>query len=127
MPLTDMMARNAKPREKAYKLSDSKGLYLQVEPSGSKLWRLKYRFNGKEKRLAFGIYPDVTLARARERQIEARRVLDEGIDPGELKKQAKRAAAVADANTFEAVAREWFLKHSNGWAESHSSKMLFEA
>jgi hypothetical protein len=106
------MVRNAKPREKPYKLSDSKGLYLQVEPSGSKLWRLKYRFNGTERRLAFGIYPNVTLSRARERQSEARRVLDEGIDPGELKKQARRATVVADANTFEAVAREWFLKHS---------------
>jgi len=87
MPLTDTTVRNAKPRAKPYKLSDSKGLYLQVEPSGSKLWRLKYRFNGTERRLAFGIYPDVTLSRARERQIEARRVLDEGIDPGELKKR----------------------------------------
>jgi hypothetical protein len=95
-----------------------------VEPNGSKLWRLKYRFNGTERRLAFGIYPDVTLSRARERQIEARRVLDEGIDPGELKKQAKRAAVVTDTNTFEAVAREWFLKHSARWAESHSCKVL---
>ena len=119
-----MAARNAKPREKPYKLSDSKGLYLQVQPNGSKLWRLKYRFNGKERRLAFGAYPEVTLSRARERQIDARRVLDGGIDPGELKKQAKRAAVVADANTFEAVAREWFLKHSSGWAESHSDKVL---
>jgi integrase len=124
MPLTDLLVRAAKPREKLYKLSDSKGLYLQVEPNGSKLWRLKYRFNGKERRLAFGVYPEVTLSRARERQLEARRVLDEGIDPGELKKQAKRAAIVASANTFEAVAREWFLKHANGWAASHSSRVL---
>jgi hypothetical protein len=124
VPLTDMAARNAKPREKPYKLSDSKGLYLQVQPNGSKLWRLKYRFNGKERRLAFGAYPEVTLSRARERQIEARRVLDRGIDPGEFKKQAKRAAVVADANTFKAVAREWFLKHSSGWAKSHTDKVL---
>jgi Arm DNA-binding domain len=112
MPLTDLLARSAKPRDKTYKLSDTKGLYLQVEPNGSKLWRLKYRFNGKERRLAFGVYPEVTLARAGEPQIEARRVLSEGIDPGELKKQAKRSAAAASANTFEAVAREWFAKHS---------------
>jgi len=104
MPLTDLLAR-AKPREKPYKLADSRGLYLQVEPNGSKLWRLKYRFNGKERRLAFGVYPEVTLSRARERQIEAR-VLSEGIDPGELKKQAKQSAATASANTFEVVARE---------------------
>jgi hypothetical protein len=122
--LTDVGVRNAKPREKAFKLSDEKGLYLLVEPSGSKLWRLKYRFANKEKKLALGVYPEVTLAQARERQLEARRLLANGVDPGEYKKQAKRAARVASANTFEAVAREWFSKFSSGWAESHSSKVL---
>jgi hypothetical protein len=86
MSLTDAAARNAKPREKSYKLSDSNGLYSQVEPNGSKLWRLKYRFNEKEKRLAFGVYPEVTLAQAREHQLEARRLLNSGVDPGEYKK-----------------------------------------
>src|SRR3984957_4192622 len=124
MSLTDAAARNAKPREKSYKLSDAGGLYLQVEPSGSKLWRLKYRFNEKEKRLAFGVYPGVTLAQARELQAEARRLLNTGIDPGEYKKQTRRAAVVAGANTFGAVAREWFLKFSSVWAKSHSSKVL---
>ena len=124
MSLTDAAARNAKPREKSYKLSDSNGLYLQVEPNGSKLWRLKYRFNEKEKRLAFGVYPEVTLAQAREHQLEARRLLSSGVDPGEYKKQTKRAAIIAGANTFEAVAREWFLKFSSIWATSHSSKVL---
>src|SRR5271165_3586035 len=113
MTLTDTAVRNAKPREKPYKLSDGHGLYLQVEPSGSKLWRLKYRFNEKEKRLSFGVYPGVTLAQAREQQLEARRLLGTGIDPGEFKKQTRRAAVVAGANTFEAVAREWFLKFSS--------------
>jgi integrase len=122
--LTDVGVRNAKPRERAFKLSDEKGLYLLVEPSGSKLWRLKYRFANKEKKLALGVYPEVTLAQARERQLEARRLLANGVDPGEYKKQAKRAARVASANTFEAVAREWFSKFSSGWAESHSSKVL---
>jgi integrase len=124
MSLTDAAARNAKPREKSYKLSDSNGLYLQVEPNGSKLWRLKYRFNEKEKRLAFGVYPEVTLAQAREHQLEARRLLSSGVDPGEYKKQTKRAAIIAGANTFEAVGREWFLKFSSIWATSHSSKVL---
>jgi len=124
MSLTDTTARNAKPREKPYKLSDGHGLYLQVEPSGSKLWRLKYRFHEKEKRLAFGVYPEVTLSQAREHQKEARRLLNTGIDPAEYKKQAKRAAVIASANTFEAVGREWFLKFSSVWAESHSSKVL---
>jgi integrase len=124
MILTDTAARHARPREKAYKLSDGHGLYLQVEPSGSKLWRLKYRFNEKEKRLSFGAYPSVTLARARECQLEARGLLGRGIDPGEYKKQNRRSAVVASANTFEAVAREWFLKFSSVWAKSHSSKVL---
>jgi integrase len=124
MPLSDMAARNAKPREKAYKLSDANGLYLQVEPNGSKLWRLKYRFHGKENRLSFGAYPAVTLAQARERQLDARHVLRNDVDPGELKKHAKRAAVVAGGNTFEAVAREWFVKFSSGWAASHSAKVL---
>ena len=124
MSLTDTTIRNSKPHEKAYKLSDEKGLYLQVEPSGSKLWRLKYRFAGKEKKLAFGAYPEVALAKAREFQLEARRLLANGIDPGEHKKQAKRAAKVAAANSFEAVGREWISKFSTTWAESHSSKVL---
>jgi integrase len=124
MSLTDSAARNAKPRQKPYKLSDGHGLYLQVEPNGSKLWRLKYRFNDREKRLSFGVYPSVTLARARERQMEARRLLDADVDPGEYKKQTRRAAVVASTNTFEAVAREWFLKFSSVWANSHSSKVL---
>jgi|SRR5579859_1798697 len=124
MSLTDTAARNAKPREKPYKLSDGHGLYLQIEPNGSKLWRLKYRFNEKEKRLSFGAYPAVTLARAREQQGEARRLLATGIDPGEYKKQTRRAAVVASTNTFEAVAREWYLKFSSVWAKSHSSKVL---
>ncbi len=124
MPLTDTVIKNSKPRAKSYKLSDQKGLYVQVEPTGSKLWRLKYRFGGKEKRLAFGAYPDVTLARARERQLEARRLLADGVDPGEYKKQTRRAMHSAAANTFEAVAREWYTRFSPGWADSHSDKTI---
>jgi hypothetical protein len=85
---------------------------------------LKYRFNDIERKLSFGAYPEITLSAARDRQLEARRLLESGIDPGELKKQAKRAASVAGANTFEAIAREWFLKFSSSWAESHSSRVL---
>jgi hypothetical protein len=124
MPLSDTAARSAKPPEKAYKLSDEKGLYLQVDPNGSKFWRLKYRFADKEWKLCFGCYPEVSLAKAREHQFEARRLLADGIDPGEQKKQAKRSAKIAAASSFEAIAREWFLKFSWRWAESHSSKVL---
>jgi integrase len=124
MALTETAARNAKASEKAYKLSDAKGLYLLVNPNGSKLWRMKYRFNDSEKKLSFGTYPEVSLATARDKQLEARRLIDGGIDPSEHKKQAKRVAKVAAANSFEAVAREWFAKFSTKWADSHSCKVL---
>jgi hypothetical protein len=81
-------------------------------------------FHGKENRLSFGAYPAVTLAQARERQLDARHVLGNDVDPGELKKHAKRAAVVAGGNTFEAIAREWFVKFSSRWAVSHSAKVL---
>lgn len=124
MPLTDVAVRTAKPREKLFRMSDGKGLYLQVEPNGSKLWRLKYRYFEREKKLALGSYPEVTLAYARELQIDARRLLASGIDPCEHRRQAKRTAKTAAVNTFEAVAREWFAKFSVNWAKSHSSKVL---
>ena len=124
MSLTETAVKNSKPQEKPHKLSDEKGLHVHVNPSGSKLWHLKYRFAGREKRLAFGPYPTVTLAMAREQRTEAQRLLREKVDPGEYKKQAKRLAKVAAANSFEAVAREWFAKFSPLWAESHSCKVL---
>ena len=92
--------------------------------NGSKLWRLKYRFHGKEKKLSLGAYPGVTLAQARERQFEARALIDNDTDPAEQKKKDKRAAKLAAVNTFEAVAREWFAKFKPTWAETHSSKVL---
>jgi integrase len=124
MSLTDTAVKNAKPREKTYKLSDARGLYLRIEPNGSKLWCLKYRFMGKEKKLSLGAYPEVTLAQARDRQLDARRLLANDVDPGEHKKQTKRAAKLAAVNTFEAVGREWFAKFKPTWAESHSSKVI---
>lgn len=124
MPLTDTAVRSARPDSKPYKLSDARGLYLQVQPGGSKLWRLKYRYVGKEKKLALGAYPEVTLAQARDRQIDARRLLANGVDPGEHKKQTARATKMAAANSFEAVAMEWFAKFKPQWAEAHSSKVL---
>jgi hypothetical protein len=83
---------------------------LLVKPNGSKLWCLKYRFNNTERKLSFGTYPEIMLATARERQLDARRLLEGGIDPGVNKKQVKRAAVISTANGFEAVAREWFVR-----------------
>lgn len=124
MALTDTAARAAKGKEKPYKLTDEKGLFLLVHPNGSKYWRFKYRFAGKEKMLALGVYPDVRLADARTRRDEARRLLATDIDPGMAKRQSKQAATIANGNTFEAVAREWFAKYSPQWAASHGDKIM---
>ncbi len=122
--LNNTSIRHAKPRETRYKLFDAKGLYLEVEPHGGKRWRLKYYFAGKEKKISLGPYPEVTLVAAREAQLEARRLLTQGVDPSEQRQQAERATKFATANSFEAVAREWFAKHSSTWAEGHSKKVL---
>ena len=90
MSLSDAKVRNAKPKVKAYKIADGEGLFLLIMPSGSKYWRLKYFFAGKEKLLALGVYPEIGLADARERRAQARKVLAAGNDPGEAKKEAKR-------------------------------------
>jgi integrase len=124
MPLSDTAIRTAKPGEKARKLSDGGGLYLEVSPSGGKWWRLKYRFEGKEKRLALGVYPDVGLKQARTRRDEARRLLADGIDPGAQRKAIKATRAEQAANTFELVAREWYATKSAKWAASHGERIL---
>lgn len=124
MPLTNTAILNAKPKEKPYKLADGSGMYLEISPNGGKWWRLKYRFEGKEKRLSLGIYPDVGLKDARERRDAARKQLASGIDPSAVRKATKASKAGLNANTFEAVAREWFIKHSANWAKSHADKVI---
>lgn len=124
MPLSDIKIKSAKPKEKSYKLADEKGLYLEIAPSGGKWWRLKFRFDKKEKRLSLGVYPDVSLADARERRDEARKLLAKGIDPAAHRKAAKAAHDEANTNTFEAVAREWHNKLSATRSESHTQKIL---
>ena len=124
MPLNDPAIRNAKPKDKPYKLADAKGLYLEVAPSGGKWWRLKYRFDGKEKRLSLGVYPDVGLKDARTRRDEARKLLADGVDPSENRKAQKSARADRAANSFEVVAREWHTKHAPNWTEHHSDRII---
>lgn len=124
MPLSDIKIKQAKPREKPYKLADEKGLYLEVAPAGGKWWRLKYRFQGKEKRVSLGVYPDVTLADARLRRDEARKLLANEVDPSEHRKQKKASTAERASNSFEVVAREWFAKFSRNWAPSHANKII---
>lgn len=119
MKLSDPAVRKAKPETKPYKMADGGGLYLLVQPTGAKYWRLKYRYAGKEKMLALGVYPDTPLALARERREEARKLLANGGDPGAVKQTQKRQAKIAAANTFEAVAREWVENRANDWTEGH--------
>jgi hypothetical protein len=122
MPLTDVKIRNTKPTAKSFKLSDMGGLYLEIYPNGRKWWRLKYRFNGKEKRISFGVYPEVTLSNARDRRYKARKQLANGIDPSQDRKAQKTAEDDRLANSFEEVAREWFTKFSPSWAEAHAAR-----
>lgn len=124
MPLTDVTVRNSKPGNKPIKLADARGLYLEVSPSGGKWWRLKYRFEGKEKRLSLGVYPDVGLKEARERRDAARKLLADGVDPSANRKAQKAAKVDEAANSFEVVAREWFAKYSSTWVDYHGDRIL---
>jgi integrase len=124
MPLTDTQIKTLKPEAKPRKVADEKGLYLLVQPTGGKLWRLKYRIDGKEKLLALGVYPDVGLKDARAARDEARRLLADGLDPSEHRKANKNARADAVGNSFEAVAREWFTKLLPTWTPDHADKII---
>ena len=118
LPLTDIQVRKAKPQSKPITLFDGDGLYILVVPTGGKLWRFKYRFDGKDRLLALGSYPEVSLAMARERRLEVRRQLAEGIDPGAARKAQRGAEAGAD--TFGAIAEEWYARFSPMWKPSYA-------
>lgn len=122
--LTDTKARTTRPREKPYKLADGGGMYLEVMPTGARYWRLKYRFAGKEKRLALGVYPEVSVADARTKREDARRLLAAGVDPGEAKREQKQQAKVAAADSFEAMAREWHAQHRERWGVDHAARVM---
>lgn len=125
MPLTETACKNAKPKEDGSpaKYADEKGMYLLVNKTG-KYWRMDYRFNGKRKTLALGVYPETTLKQCREKRDEARRLLSEGIDPSELRKVTKATGKLNAESSFEAIAREWFAKHLPTWTEGHSSRII---
>ena len=123
-PLTDSQPRNAKPKEKPYKLTDGGGLYLLVNPDGAKYWRMGYRFEGTERLLAFGKYPEVSLADARKKRTAARDKIRAGIDPAQAKRIEKQQKAVAAANTFEAVAREWHANKLESWQPRTATNVL---
>ena len=123
MALTDTTCRNAKPTEKPRKLSDGGGLFLSVQPNGSKLWRCAYRYDGRQKLLSFGKYPYVTLQEARKRRDEAKTQLAHGIDPSQARKDARTKTARENANTFEHVFREWFDLKRDGWTAGYADRM----
>lgn len=124
MRLTDTAIRNAKPKgTKPRKLFDGGGLYLEISPTGKKGWRFKYHYAGKEKRISFGIYPDVKLKLARTRREEARELLATGINPSEQRKLDKLRGEEGNRNTFEAVAREWFEVKKLQWSPAYNRKV----
>lgn len=136
MPLTDTAIRKATPGPKTRKLSDGKGLYLELSPAGGRWWRLKYRIAGVEKRISLGTYPETSLKAAREKTDEARALIAQGIDPSQARKAAKQEAAHQDEQaqrqaqglplngSFEAVAREWFDTRKDEWAPTYAQKII---
>ncbi|AJE03432.1 tyrosine-type recombinase/integrase [Geobacter pickeringii] len=123
-PLSDVQVRTAKPKDKDYKLADGGGLYLLVTVTGGKLWRCDYRYGDKRKTVAFGAYPAVTLADARQRREDAKKLLANAVDPGDVKKAQKAALGEQTANSFEVVAREWHGKYAKTWSSVHAETIL---
>jgi len=119
MPIRDLMLKNAKPAVKEYKISDGEGLYVLVKPNGSKLWRLKYRFVGKEKVLSFGAYPAVSIAEARERKNAAKLVMKAGNDP----MVAKQRVIALDEDTFESIAKRWHANRETSLDLAHAARV----
>ena len=124
MALSDIAIRNAKATTKPYKLSDSGGLFLLIATTGGKLWRYSYRFDGKQKTLTLGAYPDTGLKEARELHAAARKILASGVDPNENRKSNKATKKLNTVNSFEIVAREWWQSHMTSKAESHKEKVI---
>ncbi|MCR4298105.1 MAG: tyrosine-type recombinase/integrase [Gallionella sp.] len=138
MALTDLEVKRANATGKPQKRADGGGMYLLAQPDsvkinekkkeeivrGAKYWRLDYRFAGKRKTLAIGVYPDVALSEARERREEARKLLANGADPGAVKQAQKTVVVALTENSFEVIAREWFIRHAPNWKENHSSKII---
>ena len=124
MELTAIQLKNAKPKVKQYKLADGKGMFLLVHPNGSKYWRLKYYFSGKEKILALGVYPVVSLSEARNKREDAKKLIANNIDPSIVKKTQKLVATQSAEATFEVVSLEWHAKQSNKWVPKNAARNL---
>lgn len=123
MPLTNTTIRHVKAGSKTVKLFDELGLYLQISPKGGKWWRFKYRFQGKEKLLSLGVYPDVSLKQAREQRHAMRQLLANGIDPSAHRQLLKARHRQSAANSVEHIAREWFAKYAPRWSEHYADRL----
>lgn len=123
MKLNDQQIKKAKPKDKPYKLADGKGLYLYITPTGGKLWRLKYRVDGKEKTLSIGAYPTITLAQAREQAETARKQRADGIDPSKAKQAEKEERKAALLNTFQAIAMQWHRANLHRWKDHNATRI----
>jgi len=124
MPLNDMQIRRAKPEAKAYTLGDGQGLSLIIEPNGSKSWRFRYRFAGKPKMISLGVYPTITLADARSRRDDARKLVAEGKNPSEVRKEQKIALQTESESSFEKIATEWHQMKSAKWSKGYASDIM---
>ena len=123
MPLTDIAIRTAKLKDKPYKLSDAGGLYLLIQPNGSKYWRLKYRFAGKEKLLSIGVYPVINLSEAREKSLDAKKLLANNIDPSQTKKKDKLNQLINTEHSFETIAHDWHNNQKQRWSVGHATSI----
>lgn len=124
MALTDTACKQAKARDKSYKSSDGGGLYLEIMPNGRKYWRLKYRFANKEKRLAIGVYPTISLKEAREKREEAKKLLCDGVDPSQHKKDLKHEQILKTDNSFKKIAHEWHHNQIESWTPHHAKTIM---
>lgn len=124
MKLNARQVETAKPKDKPYKLADGGGMYLEVFPNGTKSWRMKYRIAGKEKRVVFGVYPTITLADARSKRDDAKKLLVNGVDPSAFKKESKLAQIEEVKNTFQQIALEWHNMKVKKWSAGYASDIL---
>jgi hypothetical protein len=124
-PLTDTQVKNAKPKDKTYTLADGGGMYLEVAPTGSRIWRMSYRQpDGKNTRLTFGAYPEVSLLDARKKRMDAKELKAKGKDPAQARRVEKAVKAIATANTFQAVAYEWYANRLETWQPRTATNVL---
>jgi hypothetical protein len=124
MKLSEAKIRNSKPKEKAYKIGDGDGLFLFITPNGHKYWRMKYFFENRERVMSIGPYPEISLAEAREKRFEIRKMKANGLDAATVIREQKKQVAIENSNSFETVAREWHKRKCSAWSEYYAKQVL---